>query len=228
MTRNIHPIPAQTAAPGAAPAGDAPVDALSPERRRRIIEGAAEIFARDGYEGASMSQIAAAANVSKGTLYNYFPSKQALFGAFVRQRCERLVDAVFGEPVPAPELEADLTRIGRTMLMVMVSPDGLAMYRVVVMEASKFPELAAVFYNAGPKVMIARMAAWLARQTAGGALNVADPLFAAEQFFALTQARVLMRARTDAHYIATQIDIDFVVRGAVQVFLAAYRNSTQS
>ncbi len=208
------------------PRAASPSDPLSPERRRRIIEGAAQVFVRDGYEGASMSQIAAAATVSKGTLYNYFPSKQALFAAFVRQRCDRLVDEVFGEPGPDPALEADLTRIGRTMLSVMVSPDGLAMYRVVVMEASKFPELAAAFYNAGPKVLVARMAAWLERQTATGALQVADPLFAAEQFFALTQARVLMRARTDAHYIATQDEVDFVVRGAVQVFLTAYKNTT--
>ncbi len=175
-----------------------------------------------------MSQIAVAAHVSKGTLYNYFPSKQALFTAFVRERCERLVDEVFGAPSSHLRLEANLTRIGRKMLTVMVSPDGLAMYRVVVMEASKFPELAQAFYNSGPKVMVAEMAAWLARQTEAGALEVADPLFAAEQFFALTQARVLMRSRTDASYIATQGDIEFVVAGAVQVFLAAYQNTTIS
>jgi AcrR family transcriptional regulator len=220
VTQNIHPLPAIVPA-------DAPIDALSPERRRRIIEGAAEIFVRDGYEGASMSHIAAAANVSKGTLYNYFPSKQALFAAFVRQRCNRLVDEVFGETESNLDLAGDLTRIGRIMLNVMVSPDGLAMYRVVVMEASKFPELAAAFYNAGPRVMVARMADWLTRQAAAGALHVPDPLFAAEQFFALTQARVLMRARTDAGYIATESDIDFVVHGAVQVFLRAYQNTTQ-
>jgi len=209
---NIHSLPA----PGH--------DPLSPERRCRIIEGAAAVFNRDGYEGASMSQIAAAANVSKGTLYNYFPSKQALFAAFVRARCGRLVDEIFGEPGLSRDLEAELTRIGRTMLKVMVSPDGLAMYRVVVMEALKFPELAANFFNAGPKVLVAQMAAWLARQAEAGALAVTDPQFAAEQFFALTQARVLMRARADAGYVATQGEIEFVVRGAVQVFLAAYRN----
>jgi AcrR family transcriptional regulator len=220
VTRNIHPLDVQTERP------DAVHDPLSPERRRRIIEGAAHIFTRDGYEGASMSQIATAANVSKGTLYNYFPSKQALFAAFVRARCGRLVEDVFGEPAWNQDLEADLFRIGRTMLNVMVSPDGLAMYRVVVMEASKFPELAATFFNAGPKVMVAHMAAWLTRQTTSGALRVTDPQFAAEQFFALTQARVLMRARTDAGYNASQGDIDFVVAGAVQVFLAAYRNTT--
>ncbi len=173
-----------------------------------------------------MSQIAAAANVSKGTLYNYFPSKQALFGAFVLAKCGRLVEEVFGDP-PAAETPADtLKRIGGAMLRMMVSPDGLALYRVVAMESVKFPELAECFFAAGPKVMVGQMAAWLARQSEAGALHVADPLFAAEQFFALTQTRLVMRARMDASYNATPGDIEMVVAGSVRVFLAAYGNVT--
>jgi AcrR family transcriptional regulator len=211
MTANIHVLPVP--------------EALSPERRDRILKGAAAVFMRDGYEGASMSRIAAAANVSKGTLYNYFPSKQDLFAGFVRQRCARLVREVFGERETEPaggDLAHELARIGRTMLQLMVSDDGRAIYRVAVMEASKFPDLAQAFVDAGPNVMVGRMAAWLARQIEAGRLRPHDPLFAAEQFFALTQARVLMRARIDASYAASDSDIDFVVSGAVRVFLAAY------
>jgi AcrR family transcriptional regulator len=198
--------------------------ALSPQRRGRIVAGASEIFVRDGYEGASMAQIADAACVSKGTLYNYFPSKQALFEAFVRERCARLVEQVFGEPDNAAllGLAAELGRIGRIMLRMMMSPDGRAIYRVVVMEATKFPELAQAFYNAGPRTLTERMAAWLARQIEAGALRPHDAKFAAEQFFALTQTRLLMQARTDAAYFPSNAEIDFVVDGAVEVFLAAY------
>jgi len=63
-------------------------EALSEEKRARIMAGAGAVFAADGYEGASMAGIAARAGVSKGTLYNYFPSKAALFAAYVR-RCSR-------------------------------------------------------------------------------------------------------------------------------------------
>jgi len=197
---------------------------LSPQRRGKIVAGASEVFVRDGYEGASMAQIADAARVSKGTLYNYFPSKQALFEAFVQERCARLVAEVFGhaEGQAATDLAAELGRMGRTMLRMMVSPDGRAIYRVVVMEANKFPELAQAFYNAGPRKATERMAAWLARQIEAGMLRPHDAPFAAEQFFALTQARLVMQARTDAGYTATAAEIDFVVDGAVAVFLAAY------
>jgi len=215
---------AEAARPGAPREANREGASLSPQRRGRIVAGAAEIFVRDGYEGASMAQIAEAARVSKGTLYNYFPSKQALFEAFVRERCAGLVEQLFGEADgPAPlGVPAELGRVGRIMLRMMMSPDGLAIYRVVVMEATKFPELAQAFYNAGPRTMTDRMAAWLARQIEAGTLRAHDPKFAAEQFFALTQARLLMQARTNAAFVPTDAEIDFVVDGAVAVFLAAY------
>ena len=57
---------------------------FTPEKRAQILRGAAEVFAADGYQGASMARIAAVAGVSKGTLYNYFDTKAALFTAMSR------------------------------------------------------------------------------------------------------------------------------------------------
>jgi AcrR family transcriptional regulator len=199
-------------------------DMLSPERRERIVAGAAAVFMRDGYEGASMSQIAAAANVSKGTLYNYFPGKEALFAAFVRENCDCLVQEVFKDAPEGNAVEAELARICRAMLRMMLSARGMAIYRVAVMEASKFPELAQAFIEAGPNIMVAKMAAWISRQVAAGRLRASDPVFAAEQFFALSQTRLVMRARTNAAFRASEAEIEQVVTGAVRVFLAAHYN----
>jgi AcrR family transcriptional regulator len=206
-----------------------PSEGLSPERRARIVAGAEEIFIADGYEGASMSRIAASANVSKGTLYNYFPSKTALFAAFVEIRCNKFIHDVFDGPQQAPagqietgQLEAELSRIGRMMLKMMISPTGQAVFRVVVMEAAKFPELAKAFMAAGPQVMVGRLTTWLTAQNAAGRLNTPEPQFAAEQFFALTQTRLVLRARTDPEYQASPAEIEQVINGAVKVFLSAY------
>lgn len=198
------------------------VEPLSLERRVRIIAGAAEIFTREGYEGASVAHIALAARVSKGTLYNYFPSKEALFAAYVKNNCEQLLHELFGEMQDDAPIESELARIGRTMLRMMLSPRGLAMFRVVVMEASKFPELARAFVEAGPQVMVRNMAGWISRRVAANELVVDDPTFAAEQFFALTQTRLVLRSRLDAGFNASAEDIEEVVAGAVRVFLAAY------
>ncbi len=197
-------------------------DGLSPLRRARIIAGATEIFNAEGYEGASMSQIAETANVSKGTLYNYFPSKQALFGAFVRQRCNQVVDDIFGELHNEAPVEPELRRIGTLMLRMMLAPAGQSTFRVVVMEAAKFPELAKTFMDCGPNTMVRRLTAWLAAQNDAGILRIDDPQFAAEQFFALTQTRLVLRSRIEPGYQASEAEIEQVLTGAIRLFLAAY------
>ena len=197
-------------------------DPLSPQRRGRILSGAAEVFLAEGYEGASMSRIAAAAAVSKGTLYNYYADKRELFAAYIRESCALMVDEMFGETPPAETLRAGLARIGHIMLTSMVSQRGQAMFRLVVMEAAKFPDLATVFYRAGPEKLICLMTLWLQAQVDAGQLRLDDPEFAAEQFFALTQTRLVLRARLKPGSIPSEQEISHVVGHAVEMFLAAY------
>jgi TetR/AcrR family transcriptional repressor of mexJK operon len=197
-------------------------DTLSPEKHTRILEGAAVVFAQDGYEGASMSRIAAEANVSKGTLYNHFQSKAHLFAAYVEQACARnlclLFEAVDGED----DIAATLRRIGRRMIGMMLSDLGLTIYRVVVAEADKFPELARAFYEAGPAPAIGQMARWLALQSRQGRLEVADAEFAAEQFFCLCQSRLWLRRKLNLLAEPSEAEIDQVVAAAVTMFLNTY------
>lgn len=169
-----------------------------------------------------MSQIAESANVSKGTLYNYFPSKQALFSAFVRQRCNHVMNDIFGELQNDSPVEAELRRIGMLMLKLSIAPAGQSTFRVVVMEAAKFPELAKTFMECGPQAMVRRMTAWLAVQNDAGKLQMSDPQFAAEQFFALAQTSLVLRSRVEPLYQASEAEIDKVLTGAIRVFLAAY------
>jgi TetR/AcrR family transcriptional repressor of mexJK operon len=197
-------------------------EGLSPERRARILNGACEVFMREGYEGASMSQIAMQAQVSKGTLYNYFPSKSALFAVFVRDACENFLQDVFGTPAPDAPLAGELHRIGRKMVKMLLGPRARAVFRVVVMEAAKFPDLAMTFVESGPILMVNRLAAWLSMQNEAGRLVTPDPQFAAEQFFALTQTQLVMRARINPDYHPSEEEVEQVVNGAVDVFLAAY------
>ena len=193
------------------------------ERRIRIIIGAAQIFIESGYVGASMSRIASAADVSKGTLYNYFSDKKMLFETFVWWRCDRLEEIVREQfEFQSDSVAAELIHVGMKMLRIMLSDDALPIYRVIAVEALRFPELAKAFSNAGPNAFIRRMEVWLRAQVVAGKLQISDPLFAAEQFFALIHARAIERALTDADYRATDAEIHFVVDCAVDVFLAAY------
>src|SRR5271170_1323802 len=108
--------------------------ALSPEKRIQILAGAATVFAADGYEGASMARIAAVAGVSKGTLYNHFDSKAALFTAYVGETCDRYLARVFEGADHDGDPASVLRGIGKRMLQMMLSGLGLAIYRVVIAE----------------------------------------------------------------------------------------------
>lgn len=197
-------------------------EALSPEKERQILAGAARAFAEDGYEGASMSRIASLAGVSKGTLYNYFDSKRALFSAFVHRECGEVVAVIFDDLDASLSPETALPNICRRMLEMLTSPAGLLIYRMVVAEAGKFPELAEAFFEAGPRRALAAMAAWINRQRDAGRLDVPDPQFAAEQLFGLMQTKMLMRRRLRLSEATSPAEIDFVVQAGVRVFLRAY------
>ena len=197
-------------------------DVRSPEKERQILDGAAAAFARDGYEGASMSDIAATAGVSKGTVYNYFAGKKELFSAFMHRECTNPVLLVLdGLDRGAPAAET-LRLIGRRIVDMLVSDSGVLIYRMVVAEGRKFPELAQVFYDAGPRRGMARMAALIEEMHHAGQLRVSDPAFAAEQLFALLIAGPIMKRRIGLLDVASEAQIDRVVQEAVKLFLRGY------
>jgi len=197
------------------------METLSHEKRTAILDGATRVFRERGYEGASMSMITAAAGVSKGTIYQHFEGKAALFGATVSRECERMLGQVF-RTIPADGDLADLLRdIGNGFLSMLTSPHAMAVERIVTAEAARFPELAEAFFAAGPARAIASMAELLAGQVALGRLCVADTAFAAEQFFMLCQTRVVLRNKLAIP--TTAEDRARVVEEAVAVFIRAYR-----
>ena len=195
---------------------------LTPERRASILAGAGKVFAQDGYEGASMSHIAREAGVSKGTLYNYFDDKAALFAAYVGAECSRTLSRIFEGAEPDGNPAATLRAIGLRMMRMMLSDLALSIYRVVLSEAAKFPELAQAFYDAGPARAMRYLADWIAAQNAAGRLRVDDPHFAAEQFFALCQTRLSLRCRLRLEQDPAEAEIERVVEAAVAMFLARY------
>jgi TetR/AcrR family transcriptional regulator, mexJK operon transcriptional repressor len=200
---------------------------LSPEKRTQILAGAASVFAADGYEGASMARIAAIAGVSKGTLYNYFDSKAALFTAYVGETCNRYLAHVFDSANHDGDPAEVLRGIGKRMVQMMLSDVGLAIYRVVISEAAKFPDLARSFFESGPARAISFMAGWLAEETRRGRLSVPDPAFAAEQFFNLCQTRLVLRRKLEMLPDPPDSDIEGVVEAAITMFLRTYRRGAE-
>src|ERR1700731_2894878 len=89
----------------------------SDAKRRAIIAVAREVFLAQGYAATSMSEIAARLGGSKGTLYNYFRSKEELFAAFMLDTCEGPANAVFDRlPPSGGDLRAALVQLGSGLL----------------------------------------------------------------------------------------------------------------
>jgi AcrR family transcriptional regulator len=194
---------------------------LPPETKQRVLEGAAFVFSEDGYEGASMARIAAQAGVSKGTLYNYFDSKEALFVTYIEDSCALKLARIFDGVTETDDIAHSLHLLAERALTLMLSKEGIGMYRLVVSIAPKFPELAETFFAAGAERAISYMRAFLVRADAAGQLQVPDPQFAAEQFFALCQTKVCLRRRLNMAEDPPEV-LERVVAGAVEMFLRSY------
>jgi AcrR family transcriptional regulator len=166
-------------------------------RRQAIIAAAAELFQQAGYEGASMNELAKRLGGSKATLYGYFPSKEALFGAVVRAvATNHLFDAtreLASDIVGRTALQMALMHFGERMLYVLTNEKRATdVYRMVVAEAGR-SDVGRLFYEAGPSESITILASVLEGAMARGEVRRADARVAAMQYTALVTAEVTAR-----------------------------------
>lgn len=199
-----------------------PADAGENAKRRQILEGAREVFLAHGFDGASMGEIARRAGVSKGTLYVYFDSKEALFEALTLAERHTQAEVLFRLDDENSNVRAVLTRLGTSYLEMLVRPEHISSVRMVIGAADKFPRFGQLFYEAGPCQGAARLSAYLARQTAAGRLRIADPAVAAQHFFDLCSSGVLRRLLFAVGKTPSRTEITRNVDEAIRVFFAAY------
>lgn len=191
-------------------------------KRQALEKAAAAVFLRDGYAGASVDEIAREAGVSKATLYSYFRSKEALFGAIICQQCGRFVveaqtaDAAHADPAQV------LRNLGRGFLENLLSPYMLALYRVVAGEAHRFPELGRTIYQAGPGPARAALADYFRDLTRKGRLTVEQPEIAADQFFGTLLGGIHLRQILGVERPPSGRMIESWVDHAVTALLAAH------
>ena len=141
------------------------------DRREAILDVATDVFLKEGYASASMSTIAARVGGSKGTLYNYFKSKEELFEAYVQRSC------VFhrGEIAHLLTEEGDartvLTRFARGYVRAFTAEPALQNWRVISAESHKSPEVGRMFYEAGPLTGARIIAAYIEKARDRGELR---------------------------------------------------------
>jgi AcrR family transcriptional regulator len=205
--------------------GETPIEDAVPEsgKRTQILEGARRVFFERGFDAASMGEVAREAKVSKGTLYVYFDSKEALFAALVAESKGETAERSMRALDPGePDVEAALTAFASRLIEKVCAPQHVAMLRMVIGASEKFPELARIFYEAGPAHGARRLADYLAAQTRAGRLDISDPETAAWQFLGMCNHPTTI-AVLSGQEMPSPDRIERLAGAAVATFLAAYR-----
>ncbi len=191
-------------------------------KRDLIIDAASRAFFEHGYAGASIEQIAAAANVSKVTIYSHFGGKSALLSAAVEHECEQMRGYLSLEPLEQGSLRDRLMALGEAMVAFLSRPKMIQFERRIAAETERDPEIGRAFLESGPRRMMAGLTALLESFVESGELTISEPALAAEQFVSMCKGFGDLERRFG---VKTAPELDRArIEGAVAVFLAAYGN----
>jgi len=190
------------------------------EKRRAVVQAAMQLFLEQGYERTSLQQVANQANVSTATLFKRFPTKSALFEAMVEDFWS--VETPSEAPTPAHSLEAGLNEIGLEYVRRMRRPEIQAIYRVIIAESQRFPDLGLMITDKVKRPFLDRLKAYLCAEEQAGTLVVPDADVVANQFLALIAGQSFWPELMAPGCGGTDADAVKVVAEAVTTLMARY------
>jgi AcrR family transcriptional regulator len=199
-------------------------DASDGGKRQQILDGARRVFLDRGFDGASMNEIARVAGVSKGTLYVYFDSKEALFEELIRQeKREQAEQLCRFEDHMDDDLRQALVDLGTALLSHILHPSRIAQLRTVIAVGSKFSRIGRAYYETGPRTGVMRLSAFLESRAEADRLVIKDYERAAEHLLDLCKSRYLLRAILGVDDPPPPDVLRAHVAEGVDVFLRAYQ-----
>ncbi|MGH8063244.1 MAG: TetR/AcrR family transcriptional regulator [Pseudoxanthomonas sp.] len=191
-------------------------------KRAAILEAAKRLFSGEGFNGASMDQIAAEAGVSKLTVYSHFGDKEALFSAAVRAKCEEMLpDDLFAQELKGP-LQAQLKVIANAFFALVSSDEAISTQRMMMALGQADDPLRKLFWEAGPQRTHDAFAAFLQSRVEAGELQIPDVSRAAEQFFSLIKGEMHGRMICGLCAKPARGDVAAHMEATVDMFLRAY------
>jgi TetR/AcrR family transcriptional repressor of mexJK operon len=183
-----------------------------------IKEAASRLFLERGYAGTTMDDVAASAGVSKQTVYTHFRNKEELFAALVLGNAERVDEFIAGIDQTLESessLAGGLLALAQRYLAFVIRPEVVSLRRLVIAEASRFPDLARTYYERVPERVYSGLARAFQRR-----LRLDDPVLAAHHFVWLVLGTSLDEALLAPS--ASPPDIAWIAASGVRAFLAAY------
>jgi AcrR family transcriptional regulator len=204
--------------------GGRPSRSHSQQLGERILDVATQLFLAHGYGATSIEAVAQRARISKRTFYHRFPDKAALFSAVVHRIIERLRPPA-GAPLfdEGSDLRAILEQLAALIVRAALSPQAIALHRLIVGESGRFPKLAATVNREGADEEAIRfIAGVLEGEARAGRLKLDDPMFAAQQFLYMVMA-IPQRRATVLHEEMSPRELDAWAHQVVNLFLNGCR-----
>lgn len=195
------------------------------QKREAILGAAIEVFARDGYERASVDAIAAEAGVAKPTIYNHLGGKENLYRAAMVEAAARskvkVMAALDRFPTTGDDLRAGLCTAARRLVDCQIAPQGWALSRLLYAEAARFPEVYDEVQGEGGRQVNEALAGRLARLGNAGVLRVPDPVLAARHFMALISGELPARTGLGTRELPEE-ELAEIIGDGVDTFLKAF------
>ena len=188
-------------------------------KRQQIIDAAVAEFRELGFASASMDRVSARAGVSKRTVYKYFESKENLFRAIVEIFTERFAALEQETYVPGQPIRGQLTALAWAEGRILLSPDTMAMARMLISETLRSPELAGRAESDVTKRAV--FVAFLKAAAEDGQLRLRDAESAADEFLALIKARAFWPVMFGADLVS-EAQMQEIVDNSVEMMLSRY------
>lgn len=192
---------------------------VAQEKRALIVTAATALFLELGYDRTSLAHVAERAGVSRATLFKQFPTKAALFDAIVSESWTSADDA---EPPPAGDLAAGLRTLGHRYADLLRQPRMTDLFRIVIAELPRFPELANAQFAHGKMPYFASVRDYLLAERDAGTVQVDDVDLAATQFLGMISNYVFWPTLLVPGWEVSAERAAEVVEEAVRTFTARY------
>jgi TetR/AcrR family transcriptional repressor of mexJK operon len=191
--------------------------------RERILKAATDLFLDEGYGSTTIEAVAARAGISKRTFYDRFDDKSVLFAAVVHRIIEQIRPPAAVPLLAGADLPGVLRRLAGLILRAALSPQGIALHRLITAESLRFPQLAlAVENDGGKEEATGLIGGLLARELPGAKVSLKNRTFAAEQFIHMV-ATVPQRRAMGYGTPMTAAELEAWASDVVTLFLDGYQ-----
>lgn len=195
------------------------VDEKIKERRAAILDAAAQLITKVGYEGTSLDAVVKKAGCSKSAIYELFGDKEGVLAALTEDIVAELANTLESFEAEGAGVRETLRQFGKLAVELILEPRHVAIVRATMAVAWKHPRIGKRYYEVGPLRTRKALARYFADQAVTGALEISDPQEAARQFQSLLYMERLIAQMTGARGAPSARVKEHLVNTAVETFL---------